>query len=199
MSKPLTPPDCDLRDFEFMPLDVNRLRRSKAWLVAKRKPALAFYMINLWTAAWHEVPAASLENDDDVLADLAMCDPSKWPALREEVLRGWVLCDDGRLSNPALAKRAINALDAKKRLSARIKRVYELASDEWAALRSAVFARDNYTCIYCGASGKRLECDHLHPYSLGGLSVMANLGTACKTCNRKKGAKTAREFRNERR
>ena len=89
-----------------MPLDIQRLRRSKAWLKAKRNPALAFYMINLWTAAWHDVPAGSLEDDDDVLADLAMCDPIKWPKVKADVLHGWVKCSDGRLYNPTTCEKA---------------------------------------------------------------------------------------------
>ena len=105
--EPLTPPDCDLRDFSFMPLDVSRLRRSKAWLKAKRNPALGFYLINLWTASWHEKPAGSLENDDDMLADLAMCDLSKWKKLKGDVLYGWVLCSDGRYYHPTVCEKAL--------------------------------------------------------------------------------------------
>ncbi|CDY79443.1 hypothetical protein BGLT_02224 [Caballeronia glathei] len=96
-----------------MPLEVARLRRSKAWLVAKRTPALAFYMINLWTASWHDKPAASLEDDDDVLADLAMCDPHKWTKLRADVLHGWVKCTDGRLYHPVVAEKALDAWNSK--------------------------------------------------------------------------------------
>jgi hypothetical protein len=106
---PLTTPDCDLRDFQFMPLLIARLRRSKAWLKCKRRPELAFYMINLWTAAWHETPAASLEDDDDVLADLAMCDPAKWQKMRADVLHGWVKCSDGRLYHRVIAEQATEA------------------------------------------------------------------------------------------
>jgi hypothetical protein len=107
--EPLTPADCDLRDFPFMPLEIQRLRRSKAWLKAKRNPALAFYQINLWTAAWHDLPAGSLEDDDDVLADLAMCDVGKWPKVREEAMRGWVKCTDGRLYNPTVCEKALES------------------------------------------------------------------------------------------
>ncbi|WP_407059250.1 DUF1376 domain-containing protein (plasmid) [Ralstonia syzygii subsp. celebesensis] len=113
LPNPLTPPDCDLRDFPFMPLEINRLRRSKSWLKAKRNPALAFYQINLWTAAWHDVPAGSLEDDDDVLADLAMCDAAKWPKVREEVMRGWLKCSDGRLYNPTVCEKALESWAAK--------------------------------------------------------------------------------------
>lgn len=110
---PLTPPECDLRDFPFLPLDVARLRRSKAWLKAQRKPALGFYAVNLWTASWHEVPAGSLEDDDDVLADLAMCHLAKWRQVREEVLRGWLKCSDGRLYHAVVAEKARCAWDKK--------------------------------------------------------------------------------------
>lgn len=108
LPSPLVPPEVDLRDFLFIPVEIARLRRSKAWLFAKRKPEIGFYMINLWMAAWHERPAASLE-DDDVLADLAMCDPGKWPEVREMVLRGWVKCSDGRLYHPVVAEKALDA------------------------------------------------------------------------------------------
>ena len=106
---PLVPAEVDLRDFSWMPIEIHRLRRSKAWLICKRKPELGFYMLNLWTAAWHDTPAASLEDDDDVLADLAMCDPSKWLKVREQVLRGWVKCSDGRLYHPVVADLARGA------------------------------------------------------------------------------------------
>lgn len=106
---PLTPANCFLGGFDYMPLDVDRLRKSRAWLIAKRRPELAFYMVNLWTASWKETPAASLEDDDDVLADAAMCPPDRWAELKEDVLRGFVLCDDGRLYHEVIAVKALEA------------------------------------------------------------------------------------------
>lgn len=110
---PPLPPDVDLTNFPFMPLDVARLRRSKAWLICKRRPELAFYMINLWTASWHETPAGSLEDDDDVLADLAMCPPREWPKLKVDVLRGWMKYSDGRLYHETVVEKASEAWKAK--------------------------------------------------------------------------------------
>lgn len=109
LPEPLTPADCDLTNFEYMPLLCARLRKSRAWLICKRRPELAFYMVNLWTASWHEVPAASLEDDDDVLADRAMCPPDKWTKVRVDVLRGFVKCSDGRLYHTIVAERAVEA------------------------------------------------------------------------------------------
>jgi hypothetical protein len=112
----LSPPiaaDVELTDFQFMPLEILRLRRSKAWLICKRRPELAFYMINLWTAAWHERPAGSLEDDDDVLADLSMCPPKEWPKVKEDALRGWIKCDDGRLYHPVVVEKVRDAWKSK--------------------------------------------------------------------------------------
>jgi hypothetical protein len=45
--------------------------------------------------SWHQVPAGSIE-DDDILADAAMCDPRAWDKIKDKVLRGWER-RDGRL------------------------------------------------------------------------------------------------------
>lgn len=106
----------DLRDFPFMPLHIARLQKSKAWLRCKRRPELAFYMLNLWMRAWHEVPAGSIENDDDVLADAAMCEPRRWAKIKDEVLLGWV--DDGttgRLIHPVVTELAEEAWTSKQK------------------------------------------------------------------------------------
>jgi hypothetical protein len=79
----------DLSDFRFMPLEVARLRRSTAWLICKRLQELAFTIINLFAAAWHERPARSLEDDDDVPADAAICPPERWAGVKADVMRGW--------------------------------------------------------------------------------------------------------------
>lgn len=67
-------------------------------------------------------------------------------------------------------------------------------ASEWSRLRAAVFARDDYTCSYCGARGVRLECDHVIPVSRGGPSEMSNLATACFPCNRSKRNRTPSEW-----
>lgn len=79
----------DVQCLPYMPLQIERLRKSKAWLRCKRNPEIAFYMVNLWMRAWHEIPAGSIEDDDDVLADAAMCSPEKWELLKDDILHGW--------------------------------------------------------------------------------------------------------------
>jgi 5-methylcytosine-specific restriction endonuclease McrA len=52
--------------------------------------------------------------------------------------------------------------------------------------RRAVFARDNWTCQYCG-SRQQLTVDHVIPRSKGGPSTWDNIVAACAPCNRRKG------------
>jgi hypothetical protein len=129
LPEPLLPPNVDLSDFSYMPLDVERLRRSRSWRIEARKhPELGFYMMNLWSASWHETPAGSLEDDDEMLADLAMCPLKKWIKVRETVLRGWKKCSDGRLYHPVVCEKALEAWEIKKK---RIHRAKSGAAARW--------------------------------------------------------------------
>jgi hypothetical protein len=60
-----------------------------------------------------------------------------------------------------------------------------------AEVRRQVYARDRYTCAYCGRGGRgiRLTIDHVFPVALGGTNEIGNLVTACRACNMSKGAK----------
>lgn len=57
--------------------------------------------------------------------------------------------------------------------------------------RFEVFARDGFTCQYCGQRPPDvvLEADHIHPVSKGGSDDIINLITSCFDCNRGKRAK----------
>jgi 5-methylcytosine-specific restriction endonuclease McrA len=52
--------------------------------------------------------------------------------------------------------------------------------------RRAVFARDDWTCQYCG-SRSNLTVDHVIPRSKGGSSSWDNIVASCAPCNRRKG------------
>ena len=59
-------------------------------------------------------------------------------------------------------------------------------------------------CYYCGGEITReygqpnsYETDHKTPYSRGGPTTDENLAPSCRTCNRRKGARTAEEFRDQ--
>jgi hypothetical protein len=103
---PLTPADCDLRGLPFMPLDVVRLTDSDLFALATGDEFKA--ALTLWCKAWLQVPAASLPDDDRVLAHLTGTGP-RWRKLKEMALHGWVKCSDGRLYHPVVAEKANEA------------------------------------------------------------------------------------------
>jgi hypothetical protein len=115
---PLTPIDCDLRDFAFMPLDVVRLRDSD--LASEQTPEENWAAVLLWAAAWHQVPAGSMPDSDNWIAKAAgylsrgVIDPH-WKDVREGAMRGFILCGDGRWYHPVVAEKASEAWTAKLR------------------------------------------------------------------------------------
>jgi HNH endonuclease len=63
--------------------------------------------------------------------------------------------------------------------------------------RVNIFARDNYTCQYCGGKPHRskLNLDHVIPRSLGGRTTWENVVCSCIDCNRRKGGRTPTQAR----
>lgn len=113
---PLTPADCDLKDFPFMPLDVSRLRDSE--LASNETPEACWAAVLLWSASWHQVPAGSMPNDEMWIATQARYAirgkiDKAWKDVRAGALRGWVECTDGRLYHPVVAEKARDAWKAK--------------------------------------------------------------------------------------
>lgn len=109
MSLPLTPAECDLRDFPRMMLDITRLRASKFDTI--RDDAAWRAGLNLWMSSWHQVPAGSLPTDDDELTKAAGLgrDVRSWRKVKALALRGWELADDGLLYHEVVAEIVLEA------------------------------------------------------------------------------------------
>ena len=62
-------------------------------------------------------------------------------------------------------------------------------SREYKLVREACFKRDNFTCIWCGQRGGRLNADHIKPFALFPELRLAldNLRTLCELCHNKIG------------
>jgi Protein of unknown function (DUF1376) len=108
---PPIPCDVDLRDFRFMPLDVVQLQNSETWAMADGWTAKA--LVNLWTRAWHQVPAGSLPDDDNLLRTWAGV--PEWESVRGTALRGFIRCSDGRLYHRVICEKALAAWNERKR------------------------------------------------------------------------------------
>lgn len=112
---PLTPPDSDLRDFQFMPLDVVRFAQSD--LVSMEDAEAVLAALLLWGAAWHSTPAGSLTDDDRVLAKAAGYGRAigDWQRIRTAALHGFIKCSDGRLYHPVVSEKVVEAWNGKLR------------------------------------------------------------------------------------
>ena len=113
---PLTPPECDLRGMEWMPLHGHKLYGSDFDAIASDAEYRAAQ--RLWWAAWQQqVPAASLPDDDRVLAHVAgyQRDPKGWAKVRDVALHAFVKCSDGRLYHRFLASEAVIAWEKRIR------------------------------------------------------------------------------------
>lgn len=110
LPNPLVPADVDLRGYEFMPLFGDRLFGSETWISACAEARNA--MLKLWWRSYaHELPAASLPNNDQLLSDYAGYGIAlkAWKKIKSDAMRGFVLCGDGRLYHPFVAELAKEA------------------------------------------------------------------------------------------
>ena len=112
---PLVPAEVDLRDFQYMELDVRVLRDSRFGAEVSGDAFRAGVM--LWCASWHQVPAGSVPDDDIELANLAGFGRffKEWRKVREQALQGFVKCSDGRLYHQMVAAKAATAWTSKLR------------------------------------------------------------------------------------
>lgn len=115
-------PDIDLRDFAFMPLEVQRLRDSDLGIVCSDAEIRA--ALWLWCASWHQIPAGSLPNDPRALAALAGFGRTsdavaRWTEVASGALRGFVACSDGRLYHLVICAKAAEAWNSKERYQER--------------------------------------------------------------------------------
>lgn len=94
-----------------MPFEVQYWRDSNLALSTSDEEFRAGIML-AW-ASWHQIPAASLPNNDIIL--MAMSGMGRkapiedWVRIKSAVLQDWVLCTDDRYYHPRIAQRALNA------------------------------------------------------------------------------------------
>lgn len=124
---PLVPAEVDLRDFEYMPLYVRRLRDSR--FVSIRTPEEVLAGIMLWSASWHQVPAGSLPDDEIELSTLAGYGGHRGVSLFRKVkdgaLHNFVRCSDGRLYHPVVAEAA------RASWAGKVKEAWRKDADKW--------------------------------------------------------------------
>ena len=95
-----------------MPLDVTRLMDSDLFALSTGDEFKA--AVALWARSWNQVPAASLPDDDRVLAHLSGAG-KRWRKVKQMALHGWILCSDGRFYHKTVAEKAREAFERRIR------------------------------------------------------------------------------------
>lgn len=107
--EPPVPPECTMSGNDWFPLHFDRLRKSKWW---RRATDLARARnVMLWGEAYKQVPAGSMPDDDDDLAEAAGfgMDVEAFLAAKADVMAPWVLCSDGRWYHPTVCEVVLEA------------------------------------------------------------------------------------------
>lgn len=107
LPQPLVAGDVDCTEIDSFLLNAERLMASE--LVALSSHEIIGAALLLWCRAWKQRPAASLPSDDKVIAAFARLPLARFRKLRGEVMRGFVLCADGRFYHRTLAVVATDA------------------------------------------------------------------------------------------
>lgn len=108
---PLVPSHVDCTDLDGFLLNTERFMASE--LVALASHEVIGAAVLLWARAWKQSPPASLPDNDKVIAAFARMPLARFRKLRSEILRGFVLCSDGRLYHLTLAQVAVHAYERK--------------------------------------------------------------------------------------
>jgi hypothetical protein len=83
----------------------QRVIKSDTWVLSTGEENAA--AMSLWLESWHQVPAGSLPKNERMLGYLAQC--RSWGKVRDQVMRGWVLCSDERYYHPVVAEKALES------------------------------------------------------------------------------------------
>ena len=111
--------------------------------------------------------------------------------------RAFVLLDRGKAEVVEETGRALRSVARAFRIPSVIRMVYYIKRPRPAARlsRREVFARDSFTCQYCGRRTHDLTLDHVLPRHRNGSHSWENLVSACKPCNHRKAGRTPHEAR----
>lgn len=101
---PPVPAECTMGGNDWFPWYFDRLRKSKWWRRASDMARARNVM--LWGEAYKAVPAGSLADDDDDLAEAAGfgMDVAAFAAAKAEIMAAWTLCSDGRWYHPTVCE-----------------------------------------------------------------------------------------------
>lgn len=107
---PPYPSDTRSRGWYF-PLDLARIRQSKAWVLAGTVMGLRSVLLRVWAESWEQIPMGSWPDDDSVIAAIVEYPLGMFVEHRALLMRGWWKAADGRLYHEYITELALGRLE----------------------------------------------------------------------------------------
>jgi hypothetical protein len=106
------PSDTKAKGWRFE-LDLEQVMQSDTWDIASEVPFAQPALLMIWAMAWVQTPCGSMPSDLDIVRVKCKIPRDVWPQVRDVVLRGWWLADDGRLYHDTIVARVNDMLGRK--------------------------------------------------------------------------------------
>jgi uncharacterized protein YdaU (DUF1376 family) len=116
------PADTRAKGWRFE-LDYEKIDQSDTWDLASEIPLSQHCLLMMWLVAWRQEPCGSFPNDEAVIRAKCKIPADTWSSVRQVLMRGWWLADDGRLYHDTIVQRVKEML-AKRRKEADRKAAY---------------------------------------------------------------------------
>lgn len=113
------PPDTRAKGWRFE-LDYEQIEQSSTWALAAEVPMAQHALLMMWLVAWKQVPCGAFPNDESEIRAKCRIPASTWPKLRDVLMRGWALADDGLLYHPTIAARVVEMLEYRAKNAKRV-------------------------------------------------------------------------------
>lgn len=101
-------------------LEYERIEQSDTWAIAEEVPMAQHALLFMWLAAWKQEPCGSFPNDEAVIRSKCRVPLKLWAGLRNVLMRGWWLAEDGRLYHPTITARVLEMLEYRKKTAERV-------------------------------------------------------------------------------
>ncbi|WP_295541037.1 hypothetical protein [uncultured Pseudacidovorax sp.] len=100
-------------------LDYERIEQSDTWDLAAEVPMAQHALLMMWLMAWKQDPCGSMPSDEAQIRAKCRIPAKQWGAMRDILLRGWWLAEDGRLYHDVLVERVGEMLEYRRKESER--------------------------------------------------------------------------------
>jgi hypothetical protein len=129
------PADTKAKGWRFE-LDYEAIEQSDTWSLAAEVPMAQHALVLMWLVAWTQIPCGSFPADEAIIRAKCKVPAKDWARLRDVLMRGWWLADDGRMYHDTISQRVLEMLEYRRKESDRRDRNRKKPPPDTAALRA---------------------------------------------------------------